>query len=153
MKKFIITIAVITSLSLTACQMNKENMGQVSGGVIGGVLGSQVGKGRGQVVATGAGVLLGAMIGGNIGKQLDERDRLLHNQALTKSYSAPLNKPITWENSNTGHSGSVTPIRQGRMEDNRVCREFEQTIRVDGQQEAAIGTACQNPNGTWEIIK
>ena len=158
MKAKFLIIALVLSLSLGACSSDgksgasKEDMGAWLGALTGGFIGSHVGKGNGQLWATGAGAALGALAGSNIGKQLDQADLAYHHQALEDSYSAPLNETIKWENEETGHSGSVTPIREGRREDtDNLCRKYEQTIYVDGEKETAVGVACQNDDGTWTI--
>jgi len=154
MKAKILIATLVLALSLTACadQGFKENVGTVLGGVAGGVVGSKFGKGHGQVWATGAGAMLGALAGKELGRQLDERDLMMNQRAVESSYTQPLNRPIRWNNPDTGHSGSVTPIREGYQEgSNSVCREYEQKITVGGRTETAVGTACKNPDGTWAI--
>jgi hypothetical protein len=32
------------------------------------------------------------------------------------------------------------------------CREFQTTIVVDGQPQDAHGTACQQPDGSWQVM-
>ena len=32
------------------------------------------------------------------------------------------------------------------------CREFQQTVMVDGRSEQIYGTACRQPDGTWKVI-
>src|SRR5215471_20055041 len=32
------------------------------------------------------------------------------------------------------------------------CREFQTTIVVDGHPQDAHGTACQQPDGTWQVV-
>jgi hypothetical protein len=32
------------------------------------------------------------------------------------------------------------------------CREFQTTIVVDGRPQDAHGTACQQPDGTWQVV-
>ncbi len=34
---------------------------------------------------------------------------------------------------------------------NRHCREFTQTVRIDGQAHESYGTACLRPDGSWQI--
>jgi surface antigen len=161
MKSKILALALIASLSLTACAQNggnpwgmgnKQTVGTGAGAVIGGILGSNVGGGKGQLWATGAGALIGALVGSEIGKSLDRADMQYHQQAQENAYSAPLNQPITWRNPESGHSGSVTPIREGHTQSGRVCREFQQKIVVDGRTETGVGRACQESNGTWTIV-
>lgn len=163
MKKFVITLALVSSLALTACAQNgqpnawgmgnKQTIGTGTGAILGGILGSNVGGGKGKLWATGAGALLGAFVGSSIGKSLDQADMAYHQQAFERAYSAPLNQPITWNNPQSGHSGSVTPVREGRQASTGgLCRQYKQTIVVDGQSETAYGTACQNPDGTWQLV-
>jgi surface antigen len=162
MKTKIITLALAATLALGACAQNgeqnawgmgnKQTVGTGAGAIIGGILGSKVGKGSGQLWATGAGALLGAFAGSSIGKSLDQADMAYHQQAVEKAYSAPLNQTISWNNTESGHSGSVTPVREGRQASTgNLCRQYKQTIVVDGKAETAIGTACQNPDGTWTL--
>ena len=76
----------------------------------------------------------------------------VHNRAVNQAYSAPLNQTINWSNPESGHSGSVTPVREGvNSSTGGVCRQYRQTIVVDGQAETAYGTACKNPDGTWSL--
>ncbi len=150
----------LASVMTFACSTNdgtrpnikKQDIGVVSGAVIGGILGSNVGGGKGQMAAVGVGTLLGALAGSSIGASLDRADELYANRAWEKAQTAPVGETITWTNPESGNRGSYTPQRQGRTDDNRVCREYEQTIIVDGQAETGIGVACQNTDGTWKII-
>ena len=161
MKTKILAILLISTLSLSACSSdvnnpwgmgNKETIGTGLGAFIGGFFGSKVGKGNGQLLATGAGAALGAIAGSSIGKSLDQADLAYHQQAIEQSYSAPLDQTISWDNQDTGHSGTVTPIREGHQAStNNICRQYEQAITVDGQTETAVGTACQNDDGSWTI--
>lgn len=162
MKKFTITLALVSMLALSACAAdgqtnawgmgNKQTVGTAGGAILGGLLGSNVGKGKGQLWATGAGALLGAFVGSSIGQSLDQADMAYHQQAFERAYSAPLNEPISWNNANSGHSGTVTPIAQGtEASTRRYCRKFKQAIMIDGQAETAVSEACQNSDGTWTI--
>lgn len=164
--KFLALIAAF-SLTLSACTQNpqtgqwegpwgqmgtKQVFGTGAGAILGGIAGSKIGGGSGEKWATGAGALLGAFVGSSIGKSLDNADRAYHAQAVEQAYSAPINKTISWDNPETGHSGSVTPVREGRQASSgNLCRQYKQTIVVDGQAETAYGTACQNSDGTWTL--
>lgn len=158
MKKFGILMMVVATFALSACQTlegrgDKELIGGGSGALIGGLLGSQVGGGSGQVWAAGAGVLLGALIGSDIGQSLDKADMAYANQANTRAHSAPVGETINWNNPESGNSGAVTVKQDGYSSAGRYCREYQQTINVGGQQQTAYGTACQQPDGSWEIVK
>ena len=68
------------------------------------------GGGGGKLFAVGLGNLLGALIGSAIGRDLDKLDRIKMQQtaerAIEKSSDNKSdNKPVTWNNPNTGNSG------------------------------------------------
>lgn len=162
MKTKILTLVLASVLALSACAQNgegnpwgmgnKQTIGTGAGAIVGGILGSKMGKGSGQLWATGAGALLGAFAGSSIGKSLDQADMAYHQQAVEKAYAAPINQTISWNNPESGHSGSVTPIREGRQASTgNLCRQYKQTIVIDGKAETANGTACQNSDGTWTL--
>lgn len=153
----ICAMAVSMALFATACQStatqgNKQTIGTLGGAVVGGVLGSNVGKGSGQMWAIGAGTLLGALVGNEIGSSLDRADIAYANQAESRAHTARMGETINWNNPETGNRGTVTPVRDGYADNGRYCREYQQTINVGGKQETGYGTACRQPDGSWEII-
>ena len=153
------TVAAVTLITLlaAACSNNpygeKQTVGALGGAAIGGLLGSQFGDGKGRLVATGAGVLIGGLIGSEIGRTMDEQDRMQANQAVVEAHRAPLGETIAWNNPDSGHYGTVTPMRDGSTQSGLYCREFQQTVSIGGKTEAAYGTACQQPDGTWKIVE
>jgi surface antigen len=161
MKKFLLTMLAVSSLALAGCEtttggsgftMNKQTMGTGIGALAGGLAGSQVGSGSGQLWATGAGVLLGSMVGSSVGASLDKADLMYAQRASSQAHAAPIGEQISWNNPQSGNSGTITPVRDGYSSSNRYCREYQQTITVGGRRETAYGTACQSPNGDWQII-
>ncbi|GAB4178792.1 MAG: RT0821/Lpp0805 family surface protein [Thalassobaculales bacterium] len=149
------TVAAFAMLALAACENTntgpKQGIGAVLGGVGGAVAGAQFGKGTGQLAATAAGAVLGAFLGSEVGRGLDEVDKMRAQQAYTRAQTAPIGQPISWNNPNTGHSGSVVATRDGTRADGAYCREFQQTVTVGGKTENAYGTACRQPDGSWKI--
>ena len=71
---------------------------------------------------------------------------------MRNAYAAPMNETIIWNNPNNGHSGTITPVRDGRRGGGEYCREFQSEINVGGQREKGYGTACQQPDGSWKIV-
>lgn len=143
----------VAALLLAACQSGpKQGIGQVAGGVGGAVIGSQFGSGSGKIAATALGAVVGAMVGGEIGRQLDEADqRALYNaQFQALEYGKP-GAPVAWNNPRSGHYGEVVP-GPGYKINASSCRDYNATIFVDGQPQAARGTACRQPDGTWKPI-
>ena len=145
----------LISLTLVACQQGgqKQTLGTLLGAVGGAVVGSQVGKGRGQLVAVAAGSLLGAYAGSEIGKSLDNADRIAMQQTTQRSLEAtPSGSAASWRNPDSGNSGTVTPQPSYQNAAGQYCREYEQTITVDGRTETAYGTACRQADGSWKIV-
>lgn len=137
----------------TAGGLEKETIGGLAGAALGGLAGSQFGDGKGQLAATAAGVLIGGLAGSEVGRRMDERDRIAANDAVIKAHTAPLGEEITWNNPRNNHYGTITPTRDGYSESGDYCREFHQTIHIDGQKEDAYGVACRRQDGTWRIVE
>ena len=157
MKKFILTLALVSTASLGACNTfdgagNKQLIGGLGGAGLGGLAGSQIGSGSGRLWATGAGVLLGALAGSEIGSSLDRADQAYAAQATQSAYSAPVGQTIRWNNPDSGNYGTITPTRSGTDNGGRVCREYHQTIYVGGKQQSGYGTACQQSDGSWQVV-
>lgn len=159
----IATVAAVT-LGLAACAApdqrqpgevgaaNKTTAGTILGAVGGGLLGSQIGGGKGTLIAVGAGTLLGAFIGKSVGESLDRADVNYANRAQAQAHTAPIGQQITWSNPESGHSGTVTPRREGTDISGNYCREYQQTVTVGGKTEEAYGTACRQPDGSWKVV-
>lgn len=158
MKRFALVAALALSLGLGGCNTlnnmgTKQAIGTGGGAIVGGLLGSKIGKGSGQLWATGAGALLGAFAGGEIGSSLDAADRAAMDGAYGRARNARVGETISWNNPDSGNYGTITPVRDGRSSTGRYCREYQQTVYVGGKQQSAYGTACQQPDGSWEIVK
>ncbi len=153
-------IAALMIVSMTAaCQQqgggnnlfSKENIGTLTGAAGGAWAGSNVGKGKGQIVGIAAGTLLGAVIGKSIGSSLDKADMAYYHQTSQNSLeNAPVGQTSSWVNPDTGHSGTVTPTKTFQS-NGTYCREYRQTVNIGGKQEQAYGTACRQPDGSWQI--
>ena len=131
----------------------KQTVGGLTGAALGGLLGAQFGGGSGKLATTAAGVLLGGLMGSEIGRSMDDVDRMKANQAITHAQSAPLGETITWNNPNNDHSGTITPTRDGYSNTGNYCREFNQTVTIGGKTQDAYGVACRQPDGTWRIVE
>lgn len=156
MKSSRIAIVVTAVLALGACQQgqgpDKTDIGTVLGGVGGAVAGAQFGHGAGRVAAAAAGTLVGAFVGREVGKSLDKADMAEAQRAQTQAHTVPVGEKIVWSNPESGHSGSVTPVRQGTDSAGNQCREYQSTVTVGGKTEQAYGTACRQPDGSWKVV-
>jgi len=145
----------LTALALAACEQGgqKQTLGTLLGGVGGAVAGAQVGGGRGKLVAVAGGALLGALLGSEIGKSLDKADRLAMDRTTQRTLeTAPSGNAVSWSNPDSGNSGTVTPRPSYQNASGNFCREYDQTIVVDGKTETAYGTACRQADGSWKIV-
>lgn len=104
---------------------------------------------KGAVASTIISQMDGGLIGGSIGSGLTDGDRRM---ALEAEYRAleytPAGQPVKWQGSNSGHSGEVVaaqPYRVGSQD----CRQYTQSVSLDGQNRSAKGTACRNADGSW----
>ena len=148
-------VAVALGLTVAACEGagQKQQIGTLLGGVAGAVAGAQFGSGKGQLAATATGALLGALVGSEVGKSLDRADRLAMQQTAQRTLEDdPTGTTGQWKNPDSGNSGTITPTRTFQKTDGQYCREYQQTITVGGQLEEAYGTACRQPDGTWQIV-
>src|SRR5512135_1876095 len=156
MKKglFLLLVFAITSYGCASTMGPKETGGTVIGGAGGAIIGSQIGGGTGRLVGVAVGTLAGALIGQEVGKSLDKADR----QAMENTTQQALEYNAThhssaWRNPDNGHSGTVMPTRTYKEPDGQYCREYTQTVMIEGEQHKAYGTACRRPDGNWEIVK
>lgn len=144
-----IVINLLAFISLAGCSnVSNQDMGTLAGGVAGGLLGSQFGRGGGQLLAIGAGTLAGAYIGNKLGQNMDETDKLKMNKTFETNQ---VGQPAYWQNSHTGASYTVTPTQNVTVDGNQYCREYRSTAVVAGKKQQVYGTACRQPDGSWQI--
>lgn len=149
-KLFAFVICLIASVSLVGCSnMSNQDVGTVSGAVAGGLLGSTIGHGSGKLMAVGIGTLAGAFLGGAIGKNMDDTDKLKMQHALESNNAG---QPAYWQNSNSGASYTVTPVKDVTVDGNQYCREYRTTAVIAGKKQQMYGTACRQPDGTWQVV-
>jgi surface antigen len=128
----------------------KTTVGAATGAAAGGLVGAAAG---GEAEGIIAGVLLGGLLGGAIGNALDNADR--QYAAQNAQHSLEYSRTDTtseWQNPDSGHSGSMTPTRTYQTASGSYCREFTQTIVVGRRTEQGYGTACRQPDGSWQIV-
>lgn len=148
---YVAALALVLAAGCADMQNRPNQMaGTVIGAAAGGLAGAQFGQGKGQLAATALGALVGSMVGGNVGAKLDAVDRSRATDAHERALDT--GQTIKWSNPDTGNHGSVVPVRTGtNTQTGSLCREFQTTIVVGGQEEQAYGTACQQADGSWKI--
>ncbi len=147
----------VTAIGLSACQLNNAGEKQVFGGIggaaLGGLAGAQIGSGTGQLAAVAAGALLGGFLGSEIGASLDRADRIAMQQTTARTLeTARTGQTVPWNNPDSGNSGTVTVERTYDRGTGQFCRDYRQTVEIDGQTEILTGTACRQNDGTWRDI-
>jgi surface antigen len=151
----VLLIAVAIMVNGCAGTYTKQGTGTALGAIAGGALGYGLGKDSSNkniwlILGTGA----GALLGNNIGAQLDERDRLLAGQTIQQTLELGPDRSIgSWNNPNTGHSGTVTPTATHIASTGQPCREFTTTVIVGGVEQQGYGTACRQADGSWKIVQ
>ena len=158
--KKLIAVAVVGAFlgALGGCQDMQDNPKQTAGTLVGAGLGalagSQIGGGRGQLAAVAVGTLAGAWLGSEAGKSLDRADKVYAERttqgALERGQSG---QSSSWQNPDTKNSGTITPTRTYQTASGQYCRDFEQTIVVDGKTGRATGRACRESSGEWRIVQ
>jgi surface antigen len=158
---FKIILVILSAIGLAGCEtMGGPNQtgGTLIGAASGAVLGSQFGKGSGQLVGVALGTFIGSQIGASIGKQMDERDRQLAGRSAVNALeNQPDNRAVTWTNPNNQHSGQIVVTKtEENLARNQVCRDYVQTVTIDGQQERISGRACRDVRdvkGQWMVVQ
>ena len=152
-KKLGTLLAIIPMLALAGCGTTgfgkKTGLGAALGAAGGGLIGAAANGG-----ATGilAGVLLGGLAGGAIGNSLEQTDRRLAQENAQLALERKRKGQTTaWRNPDSGNSGTFTPTRTFQTRNGTFCREYQQTITVGGQEERGFGTACRQPDGSWQL--
>lgn len=146
-------VLVLVAICVAACADNpgpKEvggtAVGAAAGGVIGGAIGSRVGGG---LAGTLIGAALGGLVGNRVGAALDDEDkRRIDAARLQALETGPSGAPVAWRNPDNGHYGNIVPGPAFQAND-AACRQYTQTIYIDGKPQVARGTFCRNPDGSW----
>ena len=144
-------------LSLAACADSglgpKQTVGGLLGAGTGALIGSQFGSGSGALAATAIGALGGAYLGSEMGRSLDRADQMYMARTTQDTLeTAPVGRSSSWQNPDSGNSGTITPTRTFVSQTGQNCREFQQSIMVGGKMENGYGTACRQSDGSWKIV-
>ncbi len=60
---------------------------------------------------------------------------------------------VWWENPQSGHKGSFTPLGSPYPYDARICRVFLAKIDRKGAEQSVEGTACSDKGGEWSLAE
>ena len=148
---------LIILLFLTGCSnMNKSHIGTGAGAIAGYQTCSQLLDAG--IALTSACTLVGGMWGSSL---FYNSDYDIHTAMFVDTLNtAPGKRSHTnWGNGTSGNWGSIT-INRTYVNNNFKCRDYESVISIEHSwpmngisRESEIGTACQLPDGRWQITE
>lgn len=156
MKK--VTAIILCALTLSACEQGSNEgfgtfLGMLGGAVVGSAVAGDSASSDGRAFAMMTGAAVGAAVGNNIGKKLDEADRIMMYQAQQVAFeNYPSGQTSSWYNPDSGNSGTYTPSPAVQTDNGQYCREYQQTVTIGGEVQDAYGKACRQPDGSWKIV-
>ena len=144
-----LAFASCASMGETYKKNPKAVLGSLGGATAGGVIAAVAGANPALIAAS---VVAGGLLGGYIGHKLDDRDKRMAAEAAQQAFeSNHAGQATTWQNPDSGNSGSVTPTRTYQIANGQYCREYTQEISVGGEKHQSHGTACRQSDGSWKI--
>ena len=148
---FLIPFMLSACASTTWEDNQKTIVGGVGGAAAGGLIASALSANTAGVLG---GIILGGLIGGAVGNRMDAADhREANRTAHTALESGPTGTAASWHNPNSGNSGTVIPTRTYQAQSGEYCREYEQRVNINGETQTAYGTACRQPDGSWQVVQ
>ncbi len=153
----VVAIVGLTGASVAGCSQveeytgfgKKTQIGAAGGAAAGGLLAAVVGA---SPLGLAAGVILGGVAGGAVGNYLDSQDEEAALKAQQQSLTGnKAGQTTNWSNPDSGNSGAFTPTNQYTTKDGKICRDYQQTVTINGKQETATGTACKMSDGSWRV--
>ena len=155
----------ISSYAAATPHCNSDVVGTLVGGVAGAAIGSGIGKGGGRTAAIFGGAILGAVVGNNIGRSVDQADYACNDYigadsgvVATQAEAVPTMPsipPVPVETTPIDDAPAAEAPDTPNLPNTatgRYCREYQSTATVNGQIQPVYGTACQQPDGSWEIV-
>lgn len=73
------------------------------------------------------------------------------SQALeTAMESTAPGEAVTWQNPETGNSGTITP-GNAFSANGQPCRDYAEVVTIDDAQDRTSSYACRNDDGVWVL--
>lgn len=147
----------VFALNATGCQTAAQGVSSNPKTVLGSLAGAGAGAGLAALAGGSAGWIvggaaIGGLLGGVLGNQMDEQDRIKAQLASQQAFeSNRTGQQSSWNNPDSGNSGTVTPTRTYQNASGQYCREFQQEVKIGMESHQAYGTACRQPDGSWKI--
>lgn len=139
---------------VSGCESLREQP-KVAMTTVASLLESEIGgPDKGDTPVTAVGTLLGGYLESEVEMLLERSDRQFAEAAAVESLrTAPNGKVSPWSNPDNGHAGTFRPMNTYRSDDQYRCRDFEQSVTVEGRTQIAEGTACLADDGEWRIVE
>jgi surface antigen len=99
------------------------------------------------------GILLTAWAGHDTVAALSNEDRTKNQISEGRAFTAPIGQQVTWSNPNDGNAGTTVPVSDSYNASGAYCRDFQQTIKIDGQQKQGYAKACQLADQSWSVVR
>jgi surface antigen len=128
---------------------DESAVGGLIGAAAGGFTGSRFGHAKATLSATAIGALIGAAVGHATGDGIARAEEVCFSQSFEHVADR---ETIAWMDPVEGIHYAVTPTRTIKGKDGRYCREYMARATVNGQAAGTFGTACRQPDGSWELI-
>lgn len=78
------------------------------------------------------------------------RDSALAEATLRRALETQVSgTPVSWENPDSGASGTVKPTRTFKNQSDQFCREYERVETNSARTETISGIACRGEDGQW----
>lgn len=172
-KKLIITGSIVSVLAGATAPAYADPIGALLGAAGGAVVGSNIGKGKGNIAAIAVGTLVGAGIGDSLtdGRRhtttvvkYEDHDRgwrghhngwrHRHHNNYRPYYRETYTNYWVSQPAYVNEVVSVNDYEPSYQQTNSgYCREFSQDVSIGGRMQESYGTACRQPDGSWEIQK
>lgn len=145
---------LVVALATSACQTTRsdgstqDNQGgamiaTLLGAAAGALIGSKVGDGRGTTMAMVLGGIAGAYLANTLYTKLSQQDQNTHLEHREYALrQVPDGKSINWSNPDSGAAGRIGPVATYENNAGEGCRDIEEVIVVDGQEQTIKSSHC-----------
>lgn len=149
-------LASVATIQLAGCEtieretgLSKETQtGAAAGAAFGGIIALLADANPAWIAAS---TILGGVTGGVIGNYLGKQDAEKHAQTNLRALDTlSQGQTSSWQDSQSGNSGSTTVTKVATRTDGTVCKSFTETVRTKAQTVTKEATACKAPDGTWK---
>ena len=160
MRKITLAISALVLLSASPAYAGSGGniIGTLLGGALGGLLGNQIGHGQGRIAATVGGAIIGGIIGGHYGSEIDQEDRYYGSGAAYWSVNSNMfsdQVPASQYVPNYVAQDAPAPQSFGtyNVAMEAYCRPFSQDVMMGNRIVHTYVTACQLPDGSWQVMQ